>query len=193
MVDSGKVLDHFLFGHVGWAYSDTVFFPSHSANLKSVKSVKLSWLQHDFDRQQAVSWENFLCSAGSETCLVPCQLPSKSTGTWEPGPGTSQVCIAVTCSYWSCGCDKTQLVGCSETRLSPLKLCTSHFFEYLWPHLPRLRPLTEDFSRNADKKYKYLMACQTLTMLTHSFGCMWQVIYLGPTSLHQQVCSRFNR
>lgn len=34
-VDSGKVLHHFIFRRVGWAYSDTAFFPSANANLKS--------------------------------------------------------------------------------------------------------------------------------------------------------------
>lgn len=99
--------------------------------------------------------------------------------------------VAWTCRYPSC--DETQVVGCSETSLTPLKLCMSHLLERSRLHLPRLGDLQEDFSRNADMKYGYFMPCQALTMPTHSCGWVWQVIYLGPASLHQYVCSRFNR
>lgn len=98
--------------------------------------------------------------------------------------------VARSCRHPSCGCDETQVVGCSEASLTPLKLCMSHLLERSHPHLPRLRDLQEDFSRNANVKYGYFMLCQALTMPTHSCGWVWQVIYLGPTSLHQYVCSR---
>lgn len=41
-VDSGKVLHHFIFRCVGWAYSDTKLFPSDNAILKLDESVTLS-------------------------------------------------------------------------------------------------------------------------------------------------------
>lgn len=184
---------NFLFRHIDCTFSDTAFFPSNNAKLMRL------WNRVHYNviltciRQ--LPEKAFSAVQDLKPALFPASSPpsQQAHGSQDKGSPRSVSLVAWSCRHLSCGCDEPQVIGCSETSLTPLKLCRSHLLECSHPCLPRLRDLQEDFSRNVDMKYGYFMPCQALIMPTHSCGWLWQVICLGPMSLHQYVCSRLKR